>query len=104
MQFVGGSEADVGLKRHSVLPILCTLQVPLPNALNYGDDTGARIGTGSIPLAPNGHYSQMLATLFAVTAGIRTIGSDTPAGTQISVLGIRWHPALTFTTLPPLAK
>jgi len=69
------------------------------------DDTGAQIGTGSIPLAANGHYSQMLTTLFPITSGIRgTAEFDTPSGAQISVLGIRSPPALTFTTLPPLAK
>jgi len=74
------------------------------------DDTGAQIGAGSIPLAANGHTSFMLASQFPVTAGIRGtvefdtpgVGSATPA--QINVLGIRSPPALTFTTLPPLAK
>jgi hypothetical protein len=69
------------------------------------DDTGAQIGTGSIPLAANGHYSQMLTTLLPATAGVRgTVEFDRPAGVQISVLGIRSPPALTFTTLPPLAE
>jgi hypothetical protein len=69
------------------------------------NDTGAQVGTGSIPLAANGHYSQMLPTLFPATAGIRgTVEFDAPSGAQISVLGIRSPPALTFTTLPPLAK
>ena len=69
------------------------------------DDTGALIGTGSIPLAANGHSSQMLATLFPATAGVRgTLEFDAPAGAQIGVLGIRSPPALTLTTLPPLAK
>ncbi len=69
------------------------------------DGTGALIGTGSIPLAANGHSSQMLATLFPETAGIRgTVEFEAPAGVQIGVLGIRSPPALTLTTLPPLAK
>jgi hypothetical protein len=69
------------------------------------DDTGMQIGTGSIPLAANGHHSQMLTTLFAAAAGIRgTIEFDTPAGAHISVLGIRSPPAHTFATLPPLVK
>jgi hypothetical protein len=69
------------------------------------DDTGMQIGTGSIPLAANGHHSQMLTTLFAAAAGIRgTVEFDTPAGAHISVLGIRSSPAQTFATLPPLAK
>jgi hypothetical protein len=47
----------------------------------------------------------MLATQFPATAGIvGTVEFDTPPGAQISVLGIRSPPALTFTTLPALAK
>lgn len=69
------------------------------------DDGGKQIGTGSIPLAANGHLSQMLTALFPETANIRgTVEFDTPAGAQISVLGIRSPPALTFTTLPALAN
>jgi len=70
------------------------------------DDTGAVLGTGSIPLGSNGHISfSPLAARFPQTAGLRgTIEFDAPAGAQISVLGIRTPPALTFTTLPPLAK
>jgi hypothetical protein len=69
------------------------------------DDTGAQIGTATIPLAANGHTSFMLATQFPPTAGILgTLEFETPAGAQISVLGIRSPPTLTFTTLPALAK
>ncbi len=69
------------------------------------DDTGTQIGASSIALAANGHSSQMLMTLFPAAAGIRgTVEFDAPSGTQISVLGIRSPPTLTFTTLPPLAK
>jgi hypothetical protein len=78
------------------------------------DDTGAPLATGTIPLAPNGHYSQVLTTVFPVTANIRgTVEFDQPSGGPfgftpipgpISVLGIRSPPALTFTTLPALAK
>jgi hypothetical protein len=69
------------------------------------DDTGAQIGTGAIPLAANGHYSQLLAAAFPVTSGTRgTVELDAPTGVQIGVVGIRSSPALTFTTLPPLAK
>jgi hypothetical protein len=69
------------------------------------DGTGAQIGTATIQLAANGHTSFMLATQFPSTAGILgTVEFDTPARAQISVLGIRSPPALTFTTLPVLAK
>jgi hypothetical protein len=69
------------------------------------DDAGNQLQIGTIPLNANGHFSQVLATLFPITAGIRgTLEFDTPTGTEISVLGIRSPPTLTFTTLPPLAK
>jgi hypothetical protein len=71
------------------------------------DDTGAQVGTATIPLNANGHDSFVLATTpgFSSTVNIRgTLEFDTPAGSQISVLGIRSPPALTFTTLPPLAN
>jgi hypothetical protein len=69
------------------------------------DDTGKTIGTGSIPLNGNGHTSFLLSTQFPVTANIRgTVEFDTPAGGQISVLGIRFTPPGTFTTIPALAN
>ena len=75
------------------------------------DDTGTEIGTGSIALQPNGHKSFVLsdpATGFPVTANKRgTIEFDTPAGGQISVLGIRTTPlgtSNTLTTIPALAN
>jgi hypothetical protein len=70
------------------------------------DDTGAVLGTGTIPLGSNGHVSfAPLATRFPQTAGLRgTIEFDAPQEAQLSVLGIRTPPALTFTTLPALAQ
>ncbi len=69
------------------------------------DDTGAQIGTSTIPLAANGHGAFVLATQFPETAGVRgTLEFATPAGAQINVLGIRSPPTHTFTTLPTLTK
>jgi hypothetical protein len=75
------------------------------------DDTGTQIGTGSIAMQPNGHKSFVLsdpATGFPVTANKRgTIEFDTPAGGQISALGIRTTPlgnSNTLTTIPALAN
>jgi hypothetical protein len=71
------------------------------------DDKGNLISTGSgfMVLSSNGHSSFDLIKNFALTAGIRgTIEFDRPAGTSISVIGIRSPPFLTFTSLPPLAK
>jgi hypothetical protein len=79
-------------------------QVDIPVILR--DDTGVILpGPSSLPLAANGHYSQILTTLLPAAAGIRgTVEFDAPSGAQISVLGIRSPPTLTFTTLPALAK
>jgi hypothetical protein len=68
------------------------------------DSTGAQIGTGAVPLNPFGHTSFVLSTQFPVTANIRgTIEFDTPAGGQISALGIRYTGG-TLTTIPVLAN
>jgi len=86
-----------------------------PNAGTVGivlrDDAGAQIGTGSLPIAGNGHISFVLSdpvSGFPVTANKRgTIEFDTPAGGQISVLGIRTTPlgtSKTLTTIPALAN
>ena len=74
------------------------------------DDTGKVIGpTGAvISLAGNGHTSFVLSTQYTATANLRgTIEFDTPAGGQISVLGIRTTPlgaSNTLTTIPALAN
>ncbi len=74
------------------------------------DDTGAQIGTGSIPLAAEGHTSFVLTDAtkgFPVTAGKRgTVEFNTPAGGQISVLGLRFPPSSVnaFTSVPVLAN
>jgi len=72
------------------------------------DDKGNQLSTSTIQLGANGHTSFTLADPvhgYASTANIRgTLEFDTPASAEISVLGIRSPPALTFTTLPALAK
>jgi sugar lactone lactonase YvrE len=71
------------------------------------DDSGLPIdkGTGTLPLAANGHTSFGLSDFAPVSAGRRgVIEFDAPTGASISVLGIRSPPALTFTTLPAIAK
>jgi len=69
------------------------------------DDSGNQITSSTIQLGANGHTSFTLAQQFPQTSGIRgTVEFDTPASAEISVLGIRSPPALTFTTLPPLSK
>jgi hypothetical protein len=74
------------------------------------DDSGAVLGPAGavISLAGNGHTSFVLSTQYPGTANIRgTIEFDTPAGGQISVLGIRTTPlgaSNTLTTIPALAN
>ncbi|HSR08341.1 MAG TPA: Ig-like domain repeat protein [Bryobacteraceae bacterium] len=80
------------------------------------DDTGAQIGSGTLAALPgNGQIAFVLpdaATGFPVTANKRgTVEFDTPAGGQISVLGIRNTPQVTdqgmvttLTTVPALAN
>ena len=74
------------------------------------DDAGASLGSGTIPLAANGHASFVLANSYAATAGKRgTVKFDTPAGGQISVLGLRTAPTgagstFAVTTIPLLAN
>ena len=80
-----------------------------PQAINVPvvirDDSGAQIGTGTIPLAANGHSAFVLAAQFPVTEGKRGILEFiTPPGSQISALGLRTPPARTFTTLPTLTR
>ena len=89
-----------------------------PQAANIGyivrDDTGAQIANGTIALPGSGQISFDLpaANGFPATVGIRgTVEFDTPAGGQISVLGIRNTPQVTttgtvttLTTVPALAN
>ncbi len=69
------------------------------------DEAGNLLGTSSIALNGNGHSSFILSGLFPQSATNRgAVEFDAPAGGTISALGIRSPPALTFTTLPALAK
>jgi hypothetical protein len=70
------------------------------------DDTGTQIGSDTLSLAGNGHISFTLgADRYPIAAGKRgTIEFLVSPGSQIGALGIRIPPALTFTTLPALAK
>lgn len=69
------------------------------------DDTGANLGTASISLSANGHTSFMPTGNYASVANKRgTVEFDAPAGTQISVLGLRATPTGAVTTIPVLAK
>ena len=77
-------------------------------AIILRDDTGERIGSGSLALAANGHASFVLSAQYPMSANKRgTIQFNTPAGGQIGVLGIRTTPmgsTNTLTTIPALAN
>jgi len=65
------------------------------------DQTGAQIGTSSIPLPAQGHVSFVATDRFAATVNkYGTIEFDTPAGGQVSVVGIRGTPTGAFTGIP----
>jgi hypothetical protein len=69
------------------------------------DDTGATLGTATINLPAQGHTSFMLPSSYAFANGKRgTVEFDTPAGTQISALGLRATSAGAVTTIPVLVK
>ena len=69
------------------------------------DDTGAQIGSDSIPLVGNGHSAFVLASQYPVTANKRgAMEIFTPLGGQASVLGIRFTPTGTMITIPALAN
>jgi hypothetical protein len=69
------------------------------------NDSGAQIGTGTVPLAAYGHTAVVLSQAYGATAGIRgTVEIDAPTGIQFSALGIRFTPSQNVTTIPVLAK
>jgi hypothetical protein len=82
--------------------------VPASVSVVIRDDTGTPIGNGAVTLGATGHTSFVLPTQFPVTANKRgSVEFDTPAGGQISVLGIRTTPlgsTTTLTTMPALAN
>ena len=69
------------------------------------DDTGASLGTAIINLPTNGHTSFVLSHRYGAVTGKRgTVEFDTPAGAQVSVLGLRATPGGAVTTIPALAR
>ena len=92
----------------TVTGIALSTQTPLATVIPVviRDDQGNAIGgSGNQAMTTNGHVSFVLSQQFAITNNIRgTIEFDKPAGAQISVIGIRTPPPLTFTSLPPLAR
>ena len=83
---------------------LTSAAVTIPVTLR--DDTGASLGTvAGISLAANAHTSFLLVSSYPAVAGRRgTIELDTPAGGQVSALGIQQSAGGAITTVPVLAK
>ena len=71
--------------------------------LTVRDDTGAQLGTATIPLAAHGHTSFILSYGFAKNKR-GTVEVDAPSGAEISALAIRGAPTGSFTTIPALVK
>jgi len=92
-------EAQTGLAQANVSNHATSVPVILR------DDAGVILGTAAIHLAAFGHTSFMLADNYTALAGRRgTVEFDTPAGTQISAIGIRATTARALTTIPVLVK
>ena len=69
------------------------------------DDNGGTLQTTSVTVPALGHTSFNLASRNPIADQRRgTVEFQTPAGGQISVLGLRFSPTTAFTTIPPLAK
>jgi hypothetical protein len=70
------------------------------------DNTGASLGAAAaITLPANAHTSFMLAGSYPAVAGkMGAIELDTPAGGQISALGIRATPGGAITSVPVQVK
>ena len=81
-------------------------QVNIP--VTVRNSAGTTIATDIVTLNANGHYAfTLVSDRYPAAANIRgTIEFDTPAGAQISALGIRIPNSAvhTYTTLPALAK
>ncbi len=93
----GGTTTGVAINTMSSQP------VGVPVLLR--DDLGNFLASRTIQLNANGHTSFTLAQQFPTASGIRgTVEVAAPVGAEVSVLGIRSPVALTFTTLPALAK
>jgi hypothetical protein len=70
------------------------------------DDTGTILQSTTIPLEALGHTSFVLSSSYSFTEELRgTVEFDTPAGGQISVLGIQYNTRTgAFSTIPAIAK
>jgi sugar lactone lactonase YvrE len=73
--------------------------------VRFRDDTGAALGSATISLPGHGHTSFLLPDKYKAAIGKRgTVEFDTPAGGQISVVGLRAKNDGTLTTIPVLGR
>jgi hypothetical protein len=74
---------------------------PANISVSIRDATGAQLGFETIAIPANGHSAFVLSNQFAETANqTGTIEFATPAGGEISVLGMRFLASGTFSTIP----
>ncbi len=99
LAFDNTSGAETGLAIANVSNQAAAVPVILRN------DAGVILGTSTINLAGLGHTSFMLADNYPIVADKRgSVEFRTPAGTQISAVGIRATTAGALTTIPVLVK
>jgi len=96
--YTGGYQTGIALANLTGQPVSVSVVLR--------DSTGASLGAAApIDLGPNAHTSFMLASQYAAVSGLYgTMELDTPAGGQISALGIRATPGGAITSVPVLAK
>jgi len=82
-----------------------TMVTPVAVPVTVRDDAGTVLAAFVLQLDSFGHTSFVLSTQYAVTANHRgTVEFDSPTGARISVLGIRYTPPGTLTTIPAMAN
>jgi hypothetical protein len=82
-----------------------TTPQPAAIAVQLRDDAGRSLGAPPLSLPAYGHISFDLAQTYRVTAGIRgTVEFRKPEFGEISVLGLRFNPQGSFTTIPPVSR
>jgi hypothetical protein len=75
---------------------------PVTATIAFRDEEGETLGTGTLALSPNSRAAFALPERFAATAGRR--GAAAFSGAEISVLGLRFHPQGSFTSMAPVRK
>jgi hypothetical protein len=78
---------------------------PADLTLLLRDEAGSTISTESLALPPRGHASFVASERFPVLLGRRgTIEVRNATGEPFSVLGLRFNPSGSFTSVPVISK